>query len=136
MRRSRFGLLLAVLGGLSARRLIVDPQGSLYNVRLLPLWFLCVYLMVGWVFAVTAATVVALRWRPLPRSTRWAWHAARMRSLADTAAASPARGPARWAPGAVAGALLAMLGALSWSSRPSSCRPMRMPRRHHAGPTR
>ena len=48
--RSRFGLLFAVLGGLSALASSLDPQGSLYNVRLLPLWFLCVYLLAGWAF--------------------------------------------------------------------------------------
>ncbi|MHB1961760.1 MAG: hypothetical protein ACYCVC_05440 [Acidimicrobiales bacterium] len=55
--RSRFGLLFAALGGLSALGLRFDPQASLYNVRLLPLWFVCVYLMVGWLFGESVAAV-------------------------------------------------------------------------------
>ena len=39
-------------GGLGASALVLDPQGSLYNVRLLPLWFLSVYLMAGWAFGI------------------------------------------------------------------------------------
>ena len=29
----------------------LDPQGKLYNVRFLPLWFLCLYLMAGYALA-------------------------------------------------------------------------------------
>jgi hypothetical protein len=58
--RSRFALLFAVLGGLSALALVVDPQGKLYNVRLLPLWFACVYLLAAWVLGVVV--VVGARW--------------------------------------------------------------------------
>jgi hypothetical protein len=113
--RSRFGLLFGLLGGLSALALIVDPQGSLYNVRFLPLWFLCVYLMAGWVFA--EAVAAAARWGRRERLARWV-----------LAVREPADGPAwpppgdrgfpprpeapRWAPGAVAGPLLALLGVL------------------------
>jgi hypothetical protein len=67
--RSRFGLLVSALGGLSALGLIVDPQGALYNVRLLPLWFLCVYLMAGWVFGVIVIAVA--RWGRRERLARW-----------------------------------------------------------------
>ena len=41
--RSRFGITITVLGVVSAVATAVDPQGSLYNVRLLPLWFISVY---------------------------------------------------------------------------------------------
>ncbi len=57
--RSRFGILFSVLGGLSVLGLCLDPQGQIYNVRLLPLWFLCVYLMVGWLAAVVIAQLAA-----------------------------------------------------------------------------
>ncbi len=149
--RSRFGLLFALLGGLSALALIVDPQGSLYNVRFLPLWFLCVYLMAGWVFAV--GVVQAARWGRRERLARWVI-AIRGAGVADAGAGDagagdagagdagaadagaadagaaeagagrpawpvpgeasyPPRPPAaRWAPGAVAGPLLALLGVL------------------------
>ena len=68
--RSRFGLLFAVLGGLAALTLTVDPLSSLYNVRVLPLWFLCMYLMAGWIVAVCVAAVA--RWSRRERATRWA----------------------------------------------------------------
>jgi hypothetical protein len=63
--RSRFGILVALLGGLSALAVTEDPQGSLYNTRFLPLWFVCVYLMVGWgiATAVTGACDLAARWQ-------------------------------------------------------------------------
>ena len=48
--RSRFGITVTVLGIASALATAVDPQGSLYNVRLLPLWFISVYLMAAWAF--------------------------------------------------------------------------------------
>ena len=36
------------MGGFSAAVVCLDPQGKLYNVRFLPLWFLCLYLMAGY----------------------------------------------------------------------------------------
>jgi hypothetical protein len=65
--RSRFGILISMLGGLSALAVVIDPQGSLYNTRFLPLWFLCVYLMVGWgvALAVTSAVDLFQRWQKL-----------------------------------------------------------------------
>ena len=48
--RSRFGITVTVLGIASALATALDPQGSLYNVRLLPLWFVSVYLMAAWAF--------------------------------------------------------------------------------------
>lgn len=99
--RSRFAVVVAALGGLCALGIVVDPQGKLYNVRLLPLWFLCVYLLAGWLFAVAAAAT-ARWWRHL-RMASWSWSAMR---------GSTARPPraARWSPGAVGGALAAALG--------------------------
>ena len=115
--RSRFGLLFAVLGGLSALALIVDPLSSLYNVRFLPLWFLCVYLMAGWIVAVCVAAVA--RWSRRERATRWALSVrapggARRRVQPPPATTVPGirRRPraARWAPGAVVGPLLCLAG--------------------------
>ena len=48
--RSRFGITVTVLGVASALALVLDPQADLYNVRLLPLWFISVYLMAAWAF--------------------------------------------------------------------------------------
>ena len=60
--RSRFGITVTVLGIVSAVATAVDPQGSLYNVRLLPLWFLSVYFMAAWAFG-TWCVIVAMAWR-------------------------------------------------------------------------
>jgi hypothetical protein len=127
--RSRFGMLVAVLGGLSALGIVVDPQGTLYNVRLLPLWFICVYLLAGWVFAVAMAGVA--RWVRRERLAHWVrllWdgsadtddHPAEDDQLPaapswprpGNAGYPPRPRPALWAPGAVAGSLLALLGVL------------------------
>jgi hypothetical protein len=62
VRRNRVALFLAVLGGLSAAALCLDPQGKLYNVRFQPLWFLCLYLFAGWGVGEAVAVVArALR---------------------------------------------------------------------------
>ena len=65
--RSRFGITLTVLGVASALATALDPQGSLYNVRLLPLWFISVYLMAAWAFGtgcIAVGRVVAPGARP------------------------------------------------------------------------
>ncbi len=97
--RSRFGILFAVLGGCAALGVRFDPQGALYNVRLLPLWFLCVDLMVGWLAAVVIRAVV-LAWRNWRRS-------------ADELRVPPVVRRYRFAPAAVAGPLAVLLGALA-----------------------
>ncbi len=103
-KRSRFGLVVASLGGVSALVVVVDPLRSLYNVRFLPLWFLFVYLMAGWVVGVgiAAAARAVRRWRLL----QWAG--------AETGAIA-GRMPPRlvpWAPGAVGGTLVAIAAAV------------------------
>ncbi|HZU79357.1 MAG TPA: 6-pyruvoyl-tetrahydropterin synthase-related protein [Acidimicrobiales bacterium] len=61
-RRDRVALMLGLLGGGSALALVLDPQGKLYNTRFLPLWWICVYLMAGYVVA-EAGVAVATWWR-------------------------------------------------------------------------
>ena len=105
---SRFGILLSVLGGASALAMLYDPQGKLYNARFLPFWFLCAYLLAGWLVAVTCA-FVARTWRRA-RHDRWA----RLTAAAlEYPGGSPVRvrrpRPALWAPGAVGGALIALV---------------------------
>ena len=111
--RSRFGLVVSVLGGVSAVAMVIDPLRSLYNVRFLPLWFLFVYLMAGWVFGV--AVVAGVRRVRRRRVTRWALRAAAARQVQDAGAAAevPLVPPrvARWTPGAVGGALGALVAA-------------------------
>ena len=101
--RSRFGLVVGVLGGLSALAVVVDPLRSLYNVRFLPLWFLFVYLMAGWVTGVALAAGA----RAVRRYRLVHWVSRRTGALAG-------RRPPRlapWAPGAVGGSLVALAAA-------------------------
>ena len=60
---------MTVLGIAFALATAVDPQGSLYNVRLLPLWFISVYLMAAWAFG-TWCIIVATAWRRA-QDRRW-----------------------------------------------------------------
>ena len=60
---------MTVLGIVFALATAMDPQGSLYNVRLLPLWFISVYLMAAWAFG-TWCVIVATAWRRA-RDRRW-----------------------------------------------------------------
>ena len=61
-RKNRVALFLVVMAGLSAMAMIVDPASKLYNVRFLPLWFLCLYLLAGYALAEVVA-LVARWWR-------------------------------------------------------------------------
>ncbi len=68
VRRSRVALFLVVMAVLSAAAVILDPAGKLYNVRFLPLWFLCLYLLAGYgVAEVTGAVARRARRRRLDR---------------------------------------------------------------------
>ena len=62
--RSRFGILMTALAVSAALAVIFDPQGSLYNIRFLPLWFLPVYLLVGWGIATAVTEVIDFWERP------------------------------------------------------------------------
>ena len=44
-RRRRLGVFLAVTGAVAAVGYVVAPQGRLWNARLLPFWYLCLYLL-------------------------------------------------------------------------------------------
>jgi hypothetical protein len=101
--RSRFGILFSLLGILAGLGVVFDPQGSLYNVRIQPLWFLCAYLLVGWLFGVVIGAV-ARAWRRY-RMHRWV---RRIQGAARRGIpAGPRPEPATCAPGAIAGPLLA-----------------------------
>ena len=154
--RSRFGITVTVLGVASALATALDPQGSLYNVRLLPLWFISVYLMAAWAFG-TGCIRSAQRWRQ-GRARQWEeqaqaalWAAgpsARMgiggaepRRRDAGAARPPRRLPSpRWAPAAVSGAVLGLL-AVMVGRRPALRRPAVVARctsgrtRSRTGPT-
>ena len=69
LRRNRVGLFITVMGVLSAAVVRFVPQGPLYNVRFLPFWFLCLYLMGGIAMAETVGYVA--RWWRRRQSADW-----------------------------------------------------------------
>ena len=135
--RSRFGITVTVLGIAFALATAVDPQGSLYNVRLLPLWFISVYLMAAWAFG-TWCVILATAWRrasdrrwQAADATGWSEEPAPSRPWdqpgswggsmpeADPALWAPPRWPPpppppprRWGPAAVSGAILGLLAVM------------------------
>ncbi|HEX4433197.1 MAG TPA: hypothetical protein VH012_00110 [Acidimicrobiales bacterium] len=130
--RSRFGITVTTLGIASAIATAVDPQGSLYNVRLLPLWFISVYFMAAWAFG-TWSVLVATAWRRARDSRRAEETGAALWSAAPpglppegpgSSAGDPVPGgdvpprpPAptqnrRWGPAAVSGAVLGLLAVM------------------------
>ena len=115
VRRQKGMLLIAGLGLAALLAVLFDPQGKLYNVRFLPLWFFCAYLLAGGAVAelvVLAGTAwrrgrVAL-WRATVGLTP-AWGARQPdegwppdQPLPDL----PLKPKFRWAPGAVAGPII------------------------------
>lgn len=54
-RRSRFGVWLTTLTLLSCVAYVVDPQGQLFNQRLLPFWFFGAWLTCGWLVGVVVS---------------------------------------------------------------------------------
>jgi hypothetical protein len=136
--RSRFGILISLLGGLSALAVGLDPQGSLYNTRFLPLWFICVYLMVGWgiATAVTGLCDLFEWWQDRRPQPAWAFEPVAVEAVSvepwtveplDAAPAPlpqlppplppqlppPPRSGMRWPVAAVAGPLVALVVALA-----------------------
>jgi hypothetical protein len=69
VRRNRVALFLALMAGFSAAVVCLDPQGKLYNVRFLPLWFLCLYLLAGYALAEVVGGVA--RWNRRRRLDQW-----------------------------------------------------------------
>jgi hypothetical protein len=104
-RRSRFGVWLTTLTALSGAAYVLDPQGSLWNERLLPFWFFGGWLTCGWLFGVTASWS-AQRWHQRA-SERWIAdvHAGRRRRR------TPRTIPTGW-PAAIGGAVAAGLVAV------------------------
>ena len=98
VRRRPMGLFLAIMAAGSALAFCIDPQGKLYNARILPFWVLCLYLMAGF-GASEIGVLLAERWRWLDgkmgASPRLGW----------TAIPQPAQGNP--GPGAISTPLLA-----------------------------
>lgn len=94
VRLSRFAMTFSILAVVSAAGFVLAPQGSLWNERLIPLWFISLYLLVGWLVGTTISMAAVRR-----RRRQIARH------LEEPGLSSmPA---ARWFPGAVAGPLIA-----------------------------
>ena len=100
---SRFVVTFAILAAGSALTFILLPQGSLWNERVLPLWYISLYLLAGWaVGELTREVATAWRKRKIER------YATSL--LEDADHARPPVVP--WLPGAVAGPLVILALAL------------------------
>jgi hypothetical protein len=114
LRRNRMALFLVIMAALSAAAVILDPQGKLYNVRFLPLWFLCLYLLAGYAVAEVVAAVARLARRR--RLNVWVRDLRRRLGATDAQDWVPGRRvtpyrrpvPVAVAAGAVVGPLLAL----------------------------
>ncbi len=117
LRRNRLALFLVIMGALSAAMVCLDPAGKLYNVRFLPFWFLCCYLLAGYALGEVVAAVA--RWNRRRRLEAWV---ILIRERLAAAGAIPWRPgirisryhrpePGAAPAGAVAGALLALVAA-------------------------
>ena len=104
--RSRFGVWLTSLTTVAALAYVLDPQGALWDERLLPFWFLGAWLTCGWLFGVTAAFAVRRRRERALQHWIAAVHAGRSRLAAR---------PPRWSgwPAGLGGALCAGLVAMA-----------------------
>jgi hypothetical protein len=49
--RDRLGIVLATLVVLSLLAFAFEPQGAIWNERLVPFWFISIHLLAGWLFA-------------------------------------------------------------------------------------
>ena len=63
MRLNRVGVWLGLMAGVSALAFWVAPPARLWNARVLPFWFLCLYLLVG-VFVYEAGCLIVEMARP------------------------------------------------------------------------
>jgi hypothetical protein len=58
--KRRGGLFLALLGASTAAAFVLLPQGKLWNARLLPFWYLCLYLLAAIGVAELGRTIASL----------------------------------------------------------------------------
>jgi hypothetical protein len=94
LRRQRAAILLGGLATVALLAVRYDPQGKLYNVRFLPLWFFCAYLLAG--LAVAEALILLAR----------AWRAGRVALWRATMNLTPAWGSGQADEGLPEGELL------------------------------
>ena len=66
--RDRLGMVLATVTVLSFWAFVLDPQSAIWNQRLIPFWFISIYLVSGWMVGYLAS-----RWASYtPMRHRWA----------------------------------------------------------------
>ena len=97
--QSRFALLMATQAAIWGLAFVLMPQGALWNERVLPLWYLSLYLLAGW--TVGFGLGAAARWWRRDRLTRFERTANEGRMLLR-----PLQGPGL--PGAIGGPLVAL----------------------------
>ena len=97
--QSRFALVMATQAAIWGLAFVLMPQGALWNERVLPLWYLSLYLLAGW--TVGFGLGAAARWWRRDRLNRFERHATEGRLLLR-----PAQGPGL--PGAIGGPLVAL----------------------------
>lgn len=59
--RDRLGMFLAALSACSLGAFILDPQGVIWNERLIPFWFISTHLLAGWLVGFSGFAWVARR---------------------------------------------------------------------------
>jgi hypothetical protein len=111
---SRLGIFLSSLAVMALAAYIVDPQGVLFNERLVPFWYLSVYLLAGWLIG--SVMDFALNRRLFRRLTEWQrweeYYAAE--GLEEESRPAPSTQPRFWTPLACAAfAVLMVVAPLS-----------------------
>ncbi|MGH9076814.1 MAG: hypothetical protein ACRDY0_05075 [Acidimicrobiales bacterium] len=102
-RRSRVGVFFTTMAVLSALAFRVAPQSRLWNARVIPFWYLCLYLLVGVAFFEVGRLVLDVRRGDL---------------------VNPLRGPEVWrwpgwrAPATFAVPVVTLLAAIAWVGFP------------------
>ena len=59
-RYNRVGVFLGIMAGLAAVIFVIAPPARLWNARVLPFWFLCLYLLAGVAFAEVGSLIVEM----------------------------------------------------------------------------
>ena len=100
LRRERAPLVLVPLAVASALVFVYEPQSSLYNTRVVPLWWLSVYLLAGYAVA-EVGIAIARVWRRLREVLQWTGAGAAVgMGAGGPTPAFAAAGPATWSPSA------------------------------------
>ena len=97
---SRFGLVMAFQAVIWGIAFVVDPQGALWNERMLPFFYMSLYLLAGWGIGFLVAALA--RWYRRDRLERYEI------AIGEGILRQRPEAP-RWLPGAVVGPLMILL---------------------------